>query len=32
MIDRADDFCKHAPSTDYRSIVREEDESPFTDH
>lgn len=32
MIDRADDFCKHAPTTDYRSIVREEDESPFTDH
>jgi hypothetical protein len=20
MIDRADDFCKHAPSTDYRSL------------
>jgi four helix bundle protein len=32
MIDRADDFCKHAPGTDYRSLVREEDESPFTDH
>jgi four helix bundle protein len=32
MIDRADDFCKHAPGTDYRSIVRKEDESPFTDH
>ena len=32
MIDRADDFCKHAPETDYRSIVREEEESPFTDH
>jgi four helix bundle protein len=32
MIDRADDFCKHAPGTDYRSIVRDEDESPFTDH
>jgi four helix bundle protein len=32
MIDRADDFCKHAPTTDYRSIVREEEESPFTDH
>ena len=32
MIDRADDFCKHAPGTDYRSIVREEDDSPFTDH
>src|SRR5437763_202761 len=24
MIDRADDFCKHAPGTDYRSFVREE--------
>ena len=32
MIDRADDFCKHAPATDYRSVVREENESPFTDH
>src|SRR4030095_3641172 len=32
MIVRADDFCKHAPGTDYRSLVREEDESPFTDH
>jgi four helix bundle protein len=32
MIDRADDFCKHAPATDYRGIVREEDESLFTDH
>jgi four helix bundle protein len=31
MIDRADDFCKHAPATDYRSVAREE-ESPFTDH
>src|SRR5437870_5920444 len=31
MIDRADDFCKYAPSTDYRSVTREE-ESPFTDH
>ena len=36
MIDRADDFCKHAPSTDYRSIREEppdwEHDSPFTDH
>src|SRR3954449_13263700 len=32
MIDRADDFCKHAPSTDYRSVVRENEENPFTDH
>ena len=31
MIDRADDFCKYAPSTDYRSVTREE-ESPFTVH
>jgi four helix bundle protein len=31
MIDRADDFCKYAPGTDYRSIAREE-EDPFTDH
>jgi four helix bundle protein len=32
MIDRADDFCKYAPSTDYRSVTREGEESPFTDH
>jgi four helix bundle protein len=32
MIDRADDFCKHAPTTDHRTVVREEEESPFTDH
>ena len=32
MIDRADDFCKHAPGTDYRSVVREEHEIPITDH
>lgn len=32
MIDRADDFCKHAPSINYRTITREEEESPFTDH
>ena len=32
MIDRADDFCKHGPATDSRSIVREEAESLFTDH
>jgi four helix bundle protein len=32
MIDRADDFCKHAPATDYRSVLRVEEESPFTDH
>ena len=32
MIDRADDFCKHAPATDYRSVTREDQDSPFTDH
>ena len=32
MIDRADDFCKYPPSTDYRLVAREEEESPFTDH
>lgn len=32
MIDRADDFCKHSPSTDYRNVPRVEEESPFTDH
>ena len=32
MIDRADDFCKHGPATDYRTVIREEEESPFTDH
>ncbi len=32
MIDRADDFCKHAPATDYRTVTREENKSPFTDH
>jgi four helix bundle protein len=33
MIDRADDFCKYAPTTDYRTTTgRVEEESPFTDH
>jgi four helix bundle protein len=32
MIDRADDFCKYAPSTNYRSLTRDEEESPFADH
>ena len=32
MIDRADDFCKHTPATDYRAIAREDEESSFTDH
>ena len=25
MIDRADDFCKHSPATDYRAIPRVEE-------
>jgi four helix bundle protein len=33
IIDRADDFCKHGPATDYRTVgPRVEEESPFTDH
>lgn len=32
MIDRADDFCKHPPSTDYRGVVHEDERSPITDH
>lgn len=32
MIDRADDFCKYGPSTDYRAVNRVEEESPFTVH
>ena len=32
MIDRADDFCKYEPRTDYRSVVREEEEYLITDH
>ena len=32
MIDRADDFCKHAPATDYRNVDRVGEEDPFTDH
>jgi four helix bundle protein len=32
MIDRADDFCKYEPATDYRSVVREQEECPFTAH
>lgn len=32
MVDRADDFCKHAPATDYRSVTREDEDSSFTDH
>jgi hypothetical protein len=32
MIDRADDFCKHGPATDYRSIVGDDAGPLFTDH
>ena len=32
MIDRADDFCRYGPDTDYRSLAREEADWPFTDH
>jgi four helix bundle protein len=32
MIDRADDFCKYAPGTDYRSVAREAEDSLITDH
>jgi four helix bundle protein len=32
MIDRTDDVCKYEPDTDYRSVVREQEECPFTDH
>ena len=33
MIDRADDFCKHGPTTDYRTLpTRVAEDSPFTDH
>jgi four helix bundle protein len=32
MIDRADDFCRHAPRTAYRSAAREEHTIPFTGH
>jgi four helix bundle protein len=37
MIDRADDFCKYASDTDYRSVIREDEpptshESQITSH
>ena len=33
MIDRADDFCKHAPSADYREVTsRVATKPPSTDH
>jgi four helix bundle protein len=32
MIDRADDFCKNAPGTDYRSTAGGRPQSPNTNH
>src|SRR5947208_5766222 len=32
MIDRADDFCKYSPGTDYRSVTCKDDEFLFTDY
>ncbi|MEQ1853799.1 MAG: four helix bundle protein [Chthoniobacteraceae bacterium] len=32
MIDRADDFCKNAPNTDYRSVAAARAQNPITDH
>jgi len=32
MIDRADDFCKFAPATDYRAIPRVEERQPASEH
>src|SRR5436190_1921021 len=32
MIDRADDFCKHPPSKDYRAITRVEETDPTSGH
>ncbi len=32
MIDRADDFYKYAPGTDYRNVPRVEESDPITDH
>ncbi len=29
MIDRADDFCKHPPATDYRAMPRVEETEPM---
>ena len=31
MIDRANDFCKYAPATDYRNVPRVEEFEPITD-
>jgi len=32
MIDRANDFCKHPPATDYRTIPRVEEAGPPIEH
>ena len=32
MIDRAGDFCKNAPDTDYRTVQARESEPPITPH
>ena len=32
MIDRADDFCKNAPNTDYRTATGARTQPPITDH
>lgn len=32
MIDRADDFCKHPPATDYRAIPHIEESQPASDY
>jgi four helix bundle protein len=32
MIDRVDDFCKHSPATDYRSISRVEETEPDSEN
>ncbi len=32
MIDRADDFCKHSPATDYRALPRVEESEPTAEN
>jgi|SRR5207302_3469677 len=32
MIDRADDFCKHSPSTDYRAVPRVQEDEPSAEN
>ena len=32
MIDRAGDFCKHAPATDYRSVEPRVEEQPLSEY